>query len=53
MNRVIQIMCLCAALAATQAGRAPVFDGKSYGARGAGKAADTGAINRPSSEPTP
>ncbi|HLK48074.1 MAG TPA: glycoside hydrolase family 28 protein [Bryobacteraceae bacterium] len=46
MNRVIASVCFWAAVAAAQPGRAPVYDVKSYGATGAGKIADTGAINR-------
>ncbi len=45
MRRVMPILSFCVALAAAQPGRAPVYDVKSYGATGAGKAADTDAIN--------
>src|SRR5215472_14282495 len=46
MTRIIPILCFCAAIAAAQPGRAPVYDVKSYGATGAGKSADTAAINQ-------
>src|SRR5689334_13124880 len=45
MRRIMPILSFCVALAAAQPGRAPVYDVKSYGATGAGKAVDTDAIN--------
>jgi len=46
MTRIISVLCFCAALVAAQPSRAPVYDVKSYGATGAGKTADTNAINQ-------
>lgn len=46
MTRIISILCFCATVLAAQPDRAPVYDVKSYGATGAGKSADTTAINK-------
>ena len=49
MKTSIFIACLCGALAQLctgQPSRSPVYDVKAYGATGAGKTADTGAINK-------